>query len=131
MGNNQELLHAGAIQKIAQFFKQYGYYDVSYDQLLWAIGEHLKYGTIEIVRDNNEIIAFCRYNLSNEYCDILDVVIRPDWRRKHLLQAMILNGFKKWNGTKWKSLPKIRFKRGLVSEKTKEYDMLKFLKGLK
>ena len=125
MGNSEKLLYAGAIQEIASFWRSYGYYDVSYDQLLWAIGEHLKYHTIEVIKVRDEIIAFGRFNIDGLNALILDVVIRPDYRNQRLMKLMLLRGWKRFPFVKF-----IQFERGLKDKRTRRISMTKFL-GMK
>ena len=127
MADSQEFpVRNRAIQQIARFWQKNGYYDVSYDQLLWAIGEHLKYGTIEVIKVKDDIVAFGRFNIDGLNALILDVVIRPDYRRKKLMKLMLLRG--------WKRFPFIQtlqFERGLKDKRTRRIYMTKFLLGVR
>ena len=123
MADSQEFpVRNRAIQQIARFWQKYGYYDVSYDQLLWAIGEHLKYGTIEVIKVKDDIVAFGRFNIDGLNALILDVVIRPDHRRKKLMKLMLLRGWKRFPFVKY-----IQFERGLKDKRTRRINMTKFL----
>lgn len=52
---------------------------------------HMKYGTLMVVRDKGEIVAVCRWNMPEVgHATILDLVVRPDFRHKHLIKTMLL-----------------------------------------
>lgn len=122
MASDKKLLPDRKIQ-IAQFWKKYGFYDVSYDRLLWAIGEHLKYQTIEIVEVDDEIIAFARWNIDGLNALILDCVVKPEYRNKNLLRLMLLRGWRRFPFVKY-----LQFERGFKDKRTRRLDMKKFLR---
>jgi len=107
---------------IARFWRSYGYYDVPYEQLLWAIEEHFKYRTIETIEVGGEIVAFGRFNVEGINATILDVVVRPDYRHKKLIKLMLLRGWKRFPFVKY-----IQFERGLKDRKKRRISMKKFL----
>ena len=110
---------------LARFWKDFGYYEVSFDKLLWAIQEHLKYGTIETIELEGEIIAFARFNVATDVATILDCVIHPKYRNKNLMRLMLIKGLKKFPYVEY-----IEYERGFKDSKIRRYEVMEFL-GLK
>ena len=67
------------------------------------IQKHLEYKTAIVVYDDNEIIAVCRWNISpsGRNANILDLIIRPDWRKKNLIKRILLKGLRMYPNVKW------------------------------
>ena len=122
MASDKEFPTNREIFEIARFWAKFGYYDVPYDQLVWAIGEHLKYQTIEVIRVKDEVVGFSRWNINGSIATILDCVIRPDYRRKNIMKLMLIRG--------WKRFPEattIEFERGIKDNKQRRISMIKLL----
>lgn len=52
---------------------------------------HIKFGTLMVIKDNNEIIAICRWNMvTPKAAKILDFIVHPDYKHKNLAKKMLL-----------------------------------------
>jgi GNAT superfamily N-acetyltransferase len=72
--------------------------------------QHIKYRTIEVsVNKNGEIIGLCRWNISEDgkNCDVLDMVIHPDYRGQSLGKSILERGLINWD-----KVTHLTFKRG-------------------
>jgi len=84
----------------------------------------LELGTLLIERNRNkEIVGICRFNINGTTCHCLDVVIRPDYRNKHILKLMIIRGLRKFPMT-----TTLVYERGLRGNKRRSYNIMKFLR---
>lgn len=68
---------------------------------------HNQLGTIYYALDGDEVIGLVRFNTDGETGEILDLVIRPDWRNKGLGNHFIRRALKSFPNGKW-----LVFKRG-------------------
>lgn len=97
------------LEKLVEFSQKYLPY-TDKDLIKKYISEHSVYGTIDFaIDDNQEIIGLVRYNVSDdgEVGEILDLVIRPDYRNKGLGNHFIRRALKTFPKGKW-----LVFKRG-------------------
>lgn len=79
------------------------------DILRFQMEEHIKYKTCVILLDENKnIYAFCRWNIINDQtAEILDCVVRDDYRDKGVIFDITRKGLMTWPMLKW-----IQFERG-------------------
>jgi hypothetical protein len=83
----------------------------------------LEYNTILWEEYNGEIIGVCRFNLSSDTCFCLDVVIRPDFRKKRLLKLFLIKGIRRFPHIKY-----LFYERGLKDGKQRRYEIMKVIK---
>lgn len=77
-------------------------------RLLSEIEFHNYYNTVIVLSDSKGVYAFCRWNVLNENtADILDCIVRPDYRNKNVLSCIINKGL-----AIWPSLNTLVFERG-------------------
>ena len=94
------------IEDIATFcIKYYNYSEDDRQYIEKIIIAHSTYKTIIVVRNekNNRIVAVARWNILPTGFDahILDVIIQPRHRHKHLLSAMIYKGLRMYPQVKY------------------------------
>lgn len=97
-----------AIEKTVDFILKYSTYKTK-EKVKDFVEKHYEYKTCYIILDDiNEVIAFCRWNVSQNmnYFEVLDCIIREDHRNRNLMADMIENGLKIW------PVKFIRFKKG-------------------
>lgn len=73
-------------------------------RIKWMIAQHAEYDTIMAVRDaKGEIVAVCRWNILPTGTDavILDIVIRPDHRKRSMMHRMLRKGLSMYPGVKY------------------------------
>lgn len=56
------------------------------------IAKHLEYKTIVAQYDEKGLVGVCRFNVDEMEANIFDVAIRPDLRKKDVLQRLLLQG---------------------------------------
>lgn len=57
------------------------------------IEEHMKYGTLIVVRAKDGIVAVCRWNWFNpQTIKVLDLIIRPDHRNREVMKSVLVQG---------------------------------------
>ena len=118
-----QLLQNRDLQKIVQFVRRYGYFDVSLDEIRNIIEKHIVYNTLSWVEVGGEIIAVARYNINGDTVDILDIIIRRDYRNKHLLKYMLARDWEKFP-----NVTKIKYERSFKNNSSERtFSMKKFL----
>lgn len=77
-------------------------------KMMMALDKHMEYGTMMVLKDDNGISTFCRWNVDGDTAHVIELLIREDKRsynylRKFMKYAMKVNGIKKitWNRTKY------------------------------
>ena len=67
--------------------------DRDHNEFIQQLRDHVKYGTLFIMKDENGISAVCRYNVVDENTfHAIDVAIRSDLRRIVALKELITQG---------------------------------------
>lgn len=110
------------IRDVVNFWIKYGYYDVGVEKLEDYIRQHILFNTLLVEKSGEEIVGICRFNLIDDVCVCLDVVIRPDFQQKGLLKSFLRKGMEMYP-----HINKLRFERGLKKQEYREYDIRKFL----
>ena len=118
----EELSDTGNIQNIVEFWRKYGYMDISKDQLDFIISRHLEYKTLEVIKVDKKIAGVCRYNICGDTCECLDIVIKPEHRKKNILKLMLIQGLRKFPLT-----TKLTYVRGFKDNNNREVSIMKFL----
>lgn len=96
------------IDKVSNFILKYNKYK-DINLIRKYVEEHFKYRTIDYaVDENNNIIAVVRWNVINEYFNILDFCISEDYRKKGLGCKFIIKGLKYFPDVKY-----LQFQRGV------------------
>lgn len=82
--------------EVADFVLKYGnglYHPMHREKIADMVSQHIGYGTIIVVRRNFDIVAVVRWNfLSNDTIKVLDLIIRPDYRRKNVMKSILIQG---------------------------------------
>ena len=66
--------------------------------------KHQAFRTGMVIKNKKEqIIAVARWNVSpsKKLAYLLDVIIRPDYRRNGMIKQMIINGLRVWPDVEW------------------------------
>jgi hypothetical protein len=117
------------IRRIVKFIKDNGgqtYKDFDKDELAGVVDLHLQYGTCMIIRDGkNNICAVARWNISGTTAEVLDVIVRKDYRNKNFLKMMLGVGI-----TKYPYVRFLKFQRGIKypGRKHRIYSVNEFLR---
>ena len=80
--------------EVADFVIRYGeglYTAMHRPMIQEFIEKHMGYGTLFVVKKNSEIVAVTRWNWVDRHtANILDMVIRPDYRKKNVMKSMLV-----------------------------------------
>jgi len=119
------------LNQIVDFFIKYHYYkNQDREEIKSYILKHWEYKTGFVILDKDEIVALARWNIlpSGTVAEILDLIIRPDWRKynRRLMQQMMYRG--------WWLFPAVKhifFNRGKKYPNREPiiYDIQKFIRG--
>lgn len=58
--------------------------------------KHIEFQTIVCVWSGSDLIGVCNFNLTNNVANVLDCVVRPDFRFKNVLRQMVLIALHRW-----------------------------------
>ena len=58
--------------------------------------KHIEFQTVVCVWSGSELIGVCNFNLHNNVVDVLDCVVRTDFRFKNVLKQMVLIALHRW-----------------------------------
>ena len=115
MGGFLEIQHdrnisSDLIDEIADFVIKNGqglYTRLDWDVIKEFAKKHIDYKTIIIVRDEQGILAVCRWNIINiETAFIMDLIIRKGHTYKQMIKRILLKGIRIFPEAKW-----LEFKR--------------------
>lgn len=95
-------------EKLVDFIlKNFPYSDRS--KLIEYLKQHRDFNTLDYASDNNgEVVALVRFNVNNNIFEILDFVVRKDYRNKGVGRDMILRALMNFPDVKY-----LEFKRGV------------------
>lgn len=97
------------------------------EELKKAISGHIGFNTFCLVRQQGTgpIIAIALFNIFKNTAEILEVIVRPEFRNKGLLKRLMVKGLRKWPETKY-----FLFKRGrkYPGREQRIYNFVKVLK---
>lgn len=109
---------------IAQFLIDNGLHNTaSIDKLRSAIQQHLLYGTLITLYDEQGLYAVTRFNVSDKVAVVLDSVVRKDKRSKQVLVDMIKEGLLRFPNLKY-----LKFERALKNKPMHLIKISKFIK---
>ncbi len=78
------------IEEITDFLFKYGYYPDK-EKLKDIVSKYLEYGTYVLVRDNeDEIVAVAGFNIHGKTAEVLETIVRPDFRFKRIPKLLVL-----------------------------------------
>ncbi len=111
-------------KEIVDFILQHKLYDRS--ELTRAINRHVEFETITTLKDDKGILAVMRFNVNGECVHILELLVRPDMEKNHVI---------KWITAKtWHKFPYLRYFKFNRAYKypnrpQRAYKITKLLKG--
>jgi len=92
------MIHTGDsiddIDKIADFIQREAPHYTDRELVKEYIKLHFQYKTAFVMKDGDDVIAICRWNLNGDTADILDLYIDKKYRGKRIIQQMLERG--KW-----------------------------------
>lgn len=117
------MLNSSQIDKVIYFILLYGKYGGTEDQLRYLINKHNEYETLEVIWMGEDVAAYSRHNIIHETVVVIDAIVRPEFRHKQFLKAMLLNGLRKFPNVRF-----MRYQRGWKSRKEdRTFNIKKFL----
>ena len=101
------------------------YKETQREELLTALLNHAKYGTLLDIKDNDKIVGMCRWNTDDWVTFyIIDVIVHKDYRYMNVLKKMV-----RWGKDNFPSFTYIYFERGLKNRNQfRTLEVKKFLK---
>lgn len=114
------------IEEITEFVTKNGIYNaIDKDKIKEVVRKHIEYKTIIIVRDEQGILAVCRWNIISDTAKILDLIIREGHKEKSLIKRILIKGLKMYPKTKYLSFEREKKYPDRVERKYLINDMLK------
>lgn len=110
------------VKEITEFVAKYGIYSLAdRDKIKDILKKHIEYKTIIIVRDKQGILAVCRWNMTEDIAQILDLIIREN-KEKSLIKRILIKGLRMYPQTRYlsfireKKYPQRGERRYLISD---------------
>lgn len=85
------------IDELTDFAFEYGAHK-DQEKLREAIAGHIRFNTFVFLRQKGTgpVIALALFNIFYYVAEILEVIVRPDYKNKGLLKRLMIKGLRKW-----------------------------------
>lgn len=96
------------LNEITDFaIKEGNYGHIDREKIKEFVKKHIEYKTIIIVKDKQGILAVCRWNMTLDTAQILDLIIRKN-EEKSLIKRILIKGIRMYPSAKYLSFERER-----------------------